>query len=113
MLINQDLKRRFRRELTFIRVIGWGFVIFATGFILCGLTMLADPRSVVTVNGVTTHATSAKLFFVLFPLIHLTIGLFMGLSPRIRLFRLFAWQEQQRQQRLERLEWLVNLLRGK
>ena len=113
MLINQDHKSRFRRQLTFIRIIGWFFVIIATGLILSGLIMLANSQSVVALNGVTTHAARAKLFFVLFPLIHLAIGLFMGLSPKVWVFRLFAWQEQRRQQRLEQLERFVNLLRGK
>jgi len=113
MLIDQDLKKRFRRQLTFIRVIGWFFVIIATGLILSGLTMLVSPQSVVTLNGVKTHAVSAKLFFVLFPFIHLTIGLFMALSPKAWLFRLFAWQEQRRQQRWERVERLIKLVRPK
>jgi len=82
MTLSPDLQKRIRRKIFTFRAIGWFFVIIATGFIICGIVMLCDPSSVVTVNGVKRTDMSAKLTFVLFPLIHLTIGLFLVLAPK-------------------------------
>jgi len=82
MTLSPDLQKRIRRKIFTFRAIGWFFVIIATGIIISGIFMLCDPNSVVTVNGVKRTDTNAKLSFVFFPLIHLTIGLFLVLAPK-------------------------------
>jgi hypothetical protein len=96
MTISPELQKRIRRSIFSFRAIGWAFVIFATGFIICGIFMLYDPSSVVTVNGVKRTDMSAKLPFVFFPLIHLGIGLLMALSPKSWLTKFIIGQVDRR-----------------
>ena len=79
-----------------VRLFGWMFVVFASVFILLGiLVVLFDPQLPVTINGVKRTDMTAKLFFVLFPLAPLGVGLLLVLIPKSWITTLFIYHEEQ------------------
>ncbi len=82
MNLSPELQKRVRRRIFLVRCLGGFFAVTACLFIVGGICMLYDPKAAVTVNGVQRTDTSAKLPFVLVPLPHLVIGLFLMLVPQ-------------------------------
>jgi hypothetical protein len=83
MNTSPELQKRVRRIVITIRIFGWFFVVFASGFILLAVfILLFDPQFPVTINGVKRTDLTAKLFIALFPLIHLASGLFLVFMPK-------------------------------
>jgi hypothetical protein len=90
-----DLKKRVRRMVVIVRLFGWFFVPLAAIFILVGIFALLDPQMAVTINGVQRTDTTAKLFFIIFPVVPLGIGLFLILVPKSWIATVFVFHEDQ------------------
>jgi hypothetical protein len=100
-----DVSKRYRDRLNIVRVASAIVTLGSLSIVALGIKLLLDPASVVEISSVPTHAVSAKLFIALAPLADLGMGLFLWLSPKSLIFRLFDLYEHHKQQQIVRMTY--------
>jgi hypothetical protein len=69
-----------RGSISFLRGVGWLFVLVGVLFIVHGIFLLFTPHAVVSINGVKRTDVGAKLVVAFFPAIPLGFGLFLAFA---------------------------------
>lgn len=73
-----------------VRGMGWLLSVVGVALFIGGVWLLSHPDSKVNFNGVETTDTGPKLFFVLFPLPFIALGLFLALRGPVVLRRFMS-----------------------